>query len=121
MDAAGVSFQYEPRTIPFTVPARQAKYLPDFWTAGNIIIESKGYFFDSARDRQKLILVRDANPHLDFRLVFSSADKKIYKGSKTTYGQWATDHGFKWADHGTVPKDWFKDMKPSPKATRKSG
>lgn len=109
---AGVSFEYEPRNIPYIVPARDAKYLPDFW-AGNIILEGKGYFYDSARDRQKLILVKEANPQLSIRIVFSDANKKIYKGSKTTYGKWATDHGFMWSDKGRVPAEWIAEMKSS--------
>jgi len=122
LSAAGVPFEYEPRTVQFTIPARLAKYLPDFWPTNTpIIIESKGYFFDSARDRQKLILVRDANPALDIRILFSDANKKIYKGSKTTYGKWATDHGFTWADKGIVPASWLKDIKRSQAAKRKSG
>jgi hypothetical protein len=112
LNGAGVAFQYEPHTIPFTIPARQAKYLPDF-VAGKIIIESKGYFYDSARDRQKLILVRDAHPDYSVRIVFQDGNKPIYKGSKTTYGKWATDHGFMWSDKGIVPASWLKEMKGS--------
>ena len=116
---AGVSFEYEPRKVPLTIPARKSTYLPDFWIARPcktmirrpIIIESKGYFYDSARDRQKLILIKEQHPELDVRIVFSDASKKIYKNSPTTYGQWATDHGFKWADKGIVPASWLKEMK----------
>ena len=118
LNAAGVSFEYEPRNVEYTVPSRKAKYLPDFWpkdaTTGEpltIILEGKGYFWDSARDRQKLILVRESNPELDIRIVFSDASKPIYKGSKTTYGAWATANGFKWCDHGIVPPSWIKEMK----------
>lgn len=109
---AGVSFGYEPRTVPISVPQRKATYLPDFW-ANNapIIIETKGYFYNGAKDRQKLILVKEQHPELDIRIVFSDANKKIYKNSPTTYGKWATDHGFKWADKGIVPASWIKEMK----------
>lgn len=107
---AGVSFEYEPRRLPIIVPARKSTYLPDF-VSGNIVIESKGYFYDSARDRKKLLLVREQHPDLDIRLVFSDAKKKISKKSKTTYGQWATDFGFKWADRGVIPDAWIKEMK----------
>jgi len=39
--------------------------------------------------------------------VFQKANNKIRKGSKTTYGKWADDNGFKWADN-TIPKEWLK-------------
>lgn len=109
---AGVSFEYEPRTVAITIPARKATYLPDF-VARNapIIIESKGYFYNGAKDRQKLVLIKEQHPELDIRIVFSDANKKIYKKSPTTYGQWATDHGFKWADKGIVPAEWINEMK----------
>lgn len=110
--AAGVEFDYEGNKIEITVPARKSTYLPDF-KARNvpIIIESKGYFYNGAQDRQKLILIKEQHPELDIRIVFSNASKPIYKKSKTTYGQWATDHGFTWADKGIVPASWLKEMK----------
>ena len=107
---AGVSFEYEPRTVSISVPQRKATYLPDFW-AKHIVIETKGYFYNGAKDRQKLILVKEQHPELDIRILFSDANKKIYKNSPTTYGKWATDHGFKWADKGVVPESWLKEMK----------
>lgn len=112
LKSAGVSFKYEPHTIPIQIPAKKSTYLPDF-KADNapIILESKGYFYNGARDRQKLLLVKEQHPELDIRIVFSDASKKIYKGSPTTYGQWATDHGFKWADKGIVPAKWIEEMK----------
>lgn len=113
---AGVSFGYETLKVSFTVPARQARYTPDF-ECGPVILEAKGYFRKTT-DRQRLIQVKDSNPGLDLRIVFQDANKPIYKGSKTTYGQWATDHGFLWADKGVVPEEWLKDIK---KAKRKKG
>lgn len=110
---AGVSFKYEPRKVTITIPARKSTYLPDFIPdeAPHILIETKGYFFNSAKDRQKLCLIKEQHPELDIRIVFSDASKKIYKKSPTTYGQWATDHDFKWADKGVVPDAWIKEMK----------
>jgi hypothetical protein len=107
---AGLSFSYEGYRVPFAVPARTAKYLPDF-RVGNIILEGKGWFGQGAKERQKLVLVRESNPELDIRIVFSDANKKIYKGSPTTYAQWADDHDFKWSTKGEVPAAWITDMK----------
>jgi hypothetical protein len=118
LDAAGLSYSYEGSKVPFSVPARQAKYLPDF-RVGNIILEGKGWFGKDAKERQKLILVRESNPHLDIRLVFSDANKKIYKDSPTTYAKWADDHGFPWTTKGVIPLSWIKDMKSELSKQRK--
>lgn len=113
---AGVSFDYEPQSIQYIVPARKAKYTPDFRPKDkqgkhlHIILETKGYF-RNAKERQKYILFRDSNPTLEIRFVFSDASKPIYKGSPTSYAEWATDNGFKFADKGIVPQSWIREMK----------
>lgn len=117
LTAAGVKFGYESKTLKFTVPAREAKYRPDFTFDKPIIIEAKGRFghrgsdSDGARVRQHLILAKQQNPDIDMRIVFQNAKAKIYKGSKTTYAKWAEDHDFKWADKGIVPAAWIKELK----------
>jgi hypothetical protein len=106
-----IGFDYESRTIPYVVPARQAKYLLDFAIrARPILLEVKGWF-RTAAERQKLIHIRTSNPGIDIRLVFQNANKPIYKGSKTSYAKWATDNGFKWCDKGTVPDAWIEEMR----------
>lgn len=111
----GVDFEYETRKISFEVPARKARYTPDFLPKKcPIILEAKGYFRTTA-DRQRLIQVKESNPGIDLRLVFQDAAKPIYKGSPTSYGKWATDHGFPWADKGTVPAAWIAEMKKAQK------
>lgn len=115
----GVEFDYEGFKIEYDVPARKAKYLPDFPIKGShIILEYKGWFGkNGAKERQKLILLKQQHPHLDFRLVFSDAKKKIYKGSPTTYAAWADENGFKWCEinktRGKVklPDAWIKEMR----------
>jgi hypothetical protein len=124
---AGVEFDYEGLVIKFTIPAFDAKYNPDFpCRRSPIIIEAKGRFGHrgngGAEVRQRLALVKEQHPELDIRILFdkrgkrSAADLPIYKGSKTTQGKWATDHGFKWAS-GTVPASWIAEIK----ATQQSG
>lgn len=105
---AGVKFGYETLKLSFVIPERTARYTPDF-ECGPIILESKGYFRKAA-DRQRLIQVKESNPGLDLRLVFQDASKPIYKGSPTSYAKWAQDHGFPWADKGTVPQKWIEEM-----------
>lgn len=125
LEQDGVEYGHESQWIHYTVPAREAKYLPDFSFAGSpIIIEAKGRFgggnprfkqpaSDGAKERQKLILLKEQHPELDIRIVFQRASTPIYPGSKTTYGKWADDHGFLWADKGLVPDKWKQDIKQS--------
>ena len=122
LDAAGVQYDYEGSWIPYVVPARAAKYLPDFRPHKSIIIlEAKGRFgghlsdSNGAKERQKMILLKEQHPELEFRFVFQRAAAKIYKGSKTTYAKWADDHGFQWADKGTVPAAWIAEIKAAQK------
>lgn len=119
LTAAGIPFDYEKLKLKYTIPEKEHTYTPDF-QVGSIVIEFKGAFGygpgrfsggDPVKERQKLILVKEQHPDLDLRIVFQRANTKIYKGSPTTYGKWATDHGFKWADKSTIPAEWIKEMK----------
>lgn len=118
LDDAGVPYDYESQWVHYTVPAREAKYLPDFTIRNTkILIEAKGRFggfrsdSSGAQERQKMILLKEQHPDLDIRIVFQDVKKPIYKGSKTTYAKWATDHGFTFADKGVVPASWIKELK----------
>lgn len=122
LNAAGIEYDYEGEWIPYEVPARTAKYLPDFRPhKSSIILEAKGRFgghlsdAQGAKERQKMILLREQHPELDIRFVFQRATNKIYKGSKTTYAKWAGDHGFLWADKGTVPAAWITELRSQQK------
>jgi hypothetical protein len=117
LENAGVPFAYESIKLPYTVPERVAKYLPDFpITDSPIILEVKGWFGrNGAKERQKMVLLKEQYPHLDFRLVFTDANKKLYKGSKTTYAAWADENGLKWCDKATIPASWLREMKRSAK------
>ena len=113
LKAYGVPYEYEKHKLKYIVPERTATYLPDF-KVGPIFIEVKGTFqrhgaSGSAEERKKLILVKEAHPHLDIRLVFANASQPIYKGSPTTLAKWAVDHGFPYADKGTIPSSWIKE------------
>jgi hypothetical protein len=134
LTAAGVTFGYESQHIRYIVPQREAKYLPDFSFEGcPIILEPKGRFGgvfkfkgrmnapgkDAAvKERQKFVLLKEQHPHLDIRFIFSRASTPIYKGSKTSYGKWATDHGFKWCEK-VVPDAWIKEILAYLKPKRK--
>ena len=106
----GIEFEYEQNKIQYIVPARNAKYTPDFYiktrTGKTIIVETKGHFVTS--DRQKMILVKQQFPDLDIRLVFSRSSTKISKQSNTTYAMWCEKHGFPYADK-VVPQEWLDE------------
>jgi len=53
-----------------------------------------------------MLAVKDAHPHLDIRFVFQR-NNTISKNSKTTYGDWADKHGFKWCVFPNIPPDWL--------------
>lgn len=113
LEGAGVPFHYESQKIGYVVPARKARYTPDFplgdKQSPKIFIEAKGRFRTTA-ERQKLVLVREQNPDLDLRIVFQNAKLPLYKGSRTTYAKWADSHDILWADNGIVPDSWIKEM-----------
>jgi hypothetical protein len=106
----GIPFEYEQNKIEYTVPSRGAKYTPDFYiktkTGKTIIVETKGRFLTA--DRQKMILVKQQNPDLDIRIVFSNPNTKISKQSNTTYGMWCDKHGFPYASK-VVPEEWLDE------------
>jgi|TARA_E500000318_G_scaffold90462_1_gene88380 hypothetical protein len=99
-----INFTYEDTRISYVPKVRT--YTPDFYLVdSNIYIEAKGNL--TKDDRVKMVLVKQQNPEYDIRIVFMNARNKIYKGSKTTYGDWADRYGFMWAE-GSIPKEWLK-------------
>jgi len=101
-----VAATYEKSTIEYTVPARAAKYRPDFQLSNGVYIETKGRFM--TKDRQKHVLIQEQHPDVDLRFVFSRSRATLYKGSKTTYAQWCAKHGFQFADKA-VPLEWIQE------------
>jgi hypothetical protein len=102
--AAGLPVYFEVYKIPFEEPAKQRTYTPDLTLPNGIILETKGLF--QTADRQKHLYVRGQHPDLDIRFVFSNANARIAKQSKTTYAMWAAKNGFKWA-HKEIPVEWL--------------
>lgn len=106
LTALNVPFEYEGMRIEYEIH-RTAKYLVDFKILPNgIIIETKGRFL--SKDRTKHLLIQAQHPELDIRFVFSNSRTKLYKGSKTTYGDWCEKHGFQYADK-LVPQEWLEE------------
>ena len=104
-----LDFEYEPKEgrIPYTKPASNHKYTPDF-VFKNFIVETKGRFITA--DRKKHKLIKEQHPDIDIRFVFSNSKTRISKTSKTTYGKWCELNGFKYADK-VVPDEWLKEIK----------
>jgi len=102
----GVPVVYEKHKVTYEVPKSVHTYTPDFLLPNGIYIETKGLF--SVEDRKKHLLIQKQHPELDIRFVFQSPNSKLYKGSKTTYAQWAEKYGFKWAKK-TIPVEWIKE------------
>lgn len=97
---------FEEYTLTYAVPARPARYTPDFVLPNGIIIETKGRFLTA--DRQKHILVKGQHPDLDIRFVFSNPNTRLTKTSRTTYGMWCDKQGFKFAKK-SIPKAWLDE------------
>jgi hypothetical protein len=98
----GVEYDYE--SVKLTYVPKPRTYTPDFYIPEtDIYVEAKGHL--DKGDRTKMLLIKEQYPEYDIRFVFLRANNKIYKGSKTTYGQWASKHGFEWAE-GSIPEEW---------------
>ena len=108
---AGIKLLYETDKIQFTIPARQAKYTPDFKLpkpGGFFFVETKGIW--AVQDRQKHILIAQQMPELDIRFVFSNQNARLYKGSPTTYAAYCEKHGFRYANK-VIPDEWLEEAK----------
>lgn len=100
----GLVVEYETEKVKYVIPASDHNYNPDFKLPNGIRVETKGRFVPA--DRKKHLLVKEQNPEIDIRFVFTSSKNKISKKSKTTYADWCDKHGFKYADK-MIPDEWF--------------
>lgn len=105
LNKLGVLFTYEKEKIKW-VDMKVRTYTPDFVLQNGIIIETKGRFI--ASDRRKHLEIKKQYPDFDIRFVFSNSRAKLYKGAKSSYGDWCKKNGFKYADR-LIPKDWLKE------------
>lgn len=106
IESKGIEVKYESEKIPYTIPASEHHYHPDFKLPNGILVETKGRFV--AADRKKHLLVKVQNPTLDIRFVFSNSKNKITKTSKTTYGDWCDKNGYTYSDK-IIPDSWFEE------------
>ena len=106
IEGKGIEVKYESEEVSYIIPASEHTYHPDFRLPNGIRVDTKGRFV--LADRKKHLLVKEQNPQLDIRFVFSNSKNKISKKSKTTYGMWCEKHGFKYADK-EIPQSWFEE------------
>lgn len=106
LDEAGTDYDYEPFKLPFTQPAKPRTYTPDFVLPNGIIIDTKGRW--TTEDRQKFAMIKEQNPALDIRMVFSNPNARIGKKSPTTYAMYATRLGLPFAKE-FIPQEWIDE------------
>ena len=100
-----VPFSYEERKIKW-LDSKIRTYTPDFELPNGVIVETKGRFV--AADRRKhLEIKKQFGDKYDIRFVFTNSRAKLYKGAKSSYGDWCDKHGFLYADK-TIPEEWLK-------------
>jgi hypothetical protein len=106
LDAASVPYEYESERVEYV---QEHSYTIDFTIrtrkGDRVFVETKGYF--TPADRGKMLRVKKQHPDLDIRLLFQNANRRLSSKSKTTYGEWATKHGFIWATGKVVPPTWY--------------
>lgn len=114
LDSGGFSYGYEQVKIQYIKPPSSYKLDFNITTKSGkeIWVETKGRFMPV--DRTKHLLIKQQHPEVDIRFVFQDPNTKLSKKSKTTYGQWCTKHGFKFAKadrkNGVIiPKEWLDE------------
>lgn len=107
--ANDVPVRYEVDVIPYTIPESIHKYKPDFKLREGVYLESKGIF--DAQDRQKILLLKKQRPDITIYMLFQNANQKLYKGGKSTYGDWCSKNGIEWS-HKTIKREWLKNEAP---------
>jgi len=104
IEKAGHPVQFETLKIKYEQPSKSRTYTPDFVLPNGIIIETKGRL--TTEDRQKHLLIKEQNPEMDLRFVFTNPNSKINKGSQTSYAMWCMRHGFDFS-RGLIPTEWL--------------
>ena len=98
---------YEAIKLDYVIPESKHVYTPDFPVCKSIVIETKGRWV--LEDRQKMLLLIEQHPEIEFRMLFYNANQKIKKGSKTSYADWCDKHNIKWANK-EIPQEWIADI-----------
>lgn len=114
-----IKFWYEKLKLKWLPKVKERVYTPDFHfkrkDGSVLIVEYKGHF--DLESRKKMEAIIEQHPDEDIRMVFMNANSKIYKGSKTTYGDWCDKRGILWADN-ELPDEWLKPIAKGVKKTK---
>ena len=88
--AADFKLEYEPDSFKYEIPATMHSYTPDWKISETCYIETKGFL--GAKDRQKLLYIKEQHPKVIVALVFQK-DLKLGERLGTCLS-WAKKHGF---------------------------
>ena len=99
------SLRYEMTKIKWVDFAIRS-YTPDFVLDNGIIIEVKGFW--ATGDRRKHVEIQQQHSNLDIRLVFENSERKIRKGSATSYGRWCEKKNITYCDR-VIPQAWLEE------------
>ncbi|NIQ60298.1 MAG: hypothetical protein GWO39_14865 [Gammaproteobacteria bacterium] len=99
----GLAFDYEHTVLPYVIP----KVTRVDWTirtqsGRTILVESKGYFPPSARE--KVAAIVESNPDEDYRLLFQPGSQAAKLGPAL-----AKRLGIQWATGDSIPDAWFEE------------
>lgn len=91
LEIKSTPFKYEAEKLTYVIPETKHVYTPDFiieYKGYKLYIESKGYW--RAEDRKKTMLILESNQDIYFLMLFQDENKKISKGSKTSYAKFCS-------------------------------
>lgn len=112
----GITLDYETDMLPYVTAPQKKKYIPDWTIRSGWYIETKGRL--TSQDRKKLLYVKAQHPEVRLLVVFQRPQNKIYKGSPTSYGDWATKEKIEWCAFEDLAKI-LKFIKAAKKGKRK--
>jgi hypothetical protein len=123
LKASGVKYEYEPFKLYYNLHPKgvwchkcgdganvvvEHVYIPDFvFNNGNLVVEAKGKL--DSETRTKMLAVIEANPHIEFRLLFMR-DNWLTRTKKKRYTDWAKQKGIKCAV-ASFPEEWVEEVR----------
>jgi hypothetical protein len=93
---------YEQTKLKYKQPEVLRTYLVDF-EYKDLIIETKGRL--TSPDRRKMLLVQEQHPDKKVVMLFDRKNRKLYKGSNTTYEEWCNKNNLACLEMNDVKGD----------------
>jgi len=72
-----------------------------------VVLQQKGRFVTA--DRQKLRLLKQQHPTVEFRMIFSNSAQRISSTSATKYSDWCERFGIAYCD-GKPSQEWIEEL-----------